>query len=85
VRKYFCTSNEQDEAIQVVLGYWGATEQKTRLRIQATSTIESDGLAAVSGYGSDSRQSGPHGPQRLGSIQYLLFRIFSLHGEADGG
>jgi hypothetical protein len=25
-------------------GYWGATEQKTRLRIQATSTIESDGL-----------------------------------------
>src|SRR6266702_7473456 len=49
-------------------------QQKTRLRIQATSTIESDGLAAVSGYGSDSRQSGPHGPQRLGSIQYLLFR-----------
>ena len=26
------------------LGYWGATEQKTRLRIQVTSTIESDGL-----------------------------------------
>jgi hypothetical protein len=25
-------------------GYWGATEQRTRLRIQATSTIESDGL-----------------------------------------
>src|SRR6266851_151145 len=25
-------------------GYWGATEQKTRLRIQAISTIGSDGL-----------------------------------------
>jgi hypothetical protein len=24
-------------------GYWGATEQKTRLRIQVTSTIEPDG------------------------------------------
>jgi hypothetical protein len=28
----------------VEIGYWGATEQKTRLRIQATSTIESDGI-----------------------------------------
>jgi hypothetical protein len=27
-----------------LLGHWGATEQKTRLTIQATSTIESDGL-----------------------------------------
>jgi hypothetical protein len=26
------------------LGYWGAMEQKTRLRIQATSHVESDGL-----------------------------------------
>jgi putative transposase len=32
---------------QVKLGYWGATEQKTRLRIQVTSTIEPDGLRAV--------------------------------------
>jgi hypothetical protein len=26
------------------VGYWGAMEQKTRLRIQATSSVESDGL-----------------------------------------
>lgn len=31
-------------AWSVLLGYWGATEQKTRLRIQVTSTLESDGL-----------------------------------------
>ncbi len=29
--------------VQMNLGYWGTTEQKTRLRIQATSIIESDG------------------------------------------
>jgi hypothetical protein len=33
--------------IAALLGYWGATEQKTRLRIQATSTIESDGLRSA--------------------------------------
>ena len=26
------------------LGYWGATEQKTRLRTQATSSVRSEGL-----------------------------------------
>jgi hypothetical protein len=29
---------------EVELGYWGAMEQKTRLRIQATSSVQSDGL-----------------------------------------
>ena len=28
----------------VVARYWGAMEQKTRLRIQATSSVQSDGL-----------------------------------------
>src|SRR5260370_25324168 len=32
-------------------GYWGATEQKTRLRIQVTSTIEPDGLRSGRNWG----------------------------------
>jgi hypothetical protein len=61
----------------VVLGYWGATEQKTRLRIQATSTIESDGLRS----GRNRRMATIRdrlghmtATQRLGSIKYLLLR-----------
>jgi hypothetical protein len=35
----------------VDIGYWGATEQKTRLRIQVTSTIEPDGLRSGRNWG----------------------------------
>jgi hypothetical protein len=58
-------------------GYWGATEQKTRLRIQATSTIESDGLRS----GRNRRMATIRdrlgdmtATQRLGSIKYLVTR-----------
>jgi hypothetical protein len=62
-----------------LLGCWvlGATEQKTRLRIQATSTIESDGLRS----GRNRRMATIRdrlghttATQRLGSIKYLLMR-----------
>jgi hypothetical protein len=59
------------------IGYWGATEQKTRLRIQATSTIESDGLRS----GRNRRMATIRdrlghmtATQRLRSIKYLLMR-----------
>jgi hypothetical protein len=57
--------------------YWGATEQKTRLRIQATSTIESDGLRSGRDRGMATicdKLGYMTATQRLGSIQYLLIR-----------
>jgi hypothetical protein len=40
-------------------GHWGATERKTRLRIQVTSTIRLSDWPEM-GNGNDSRQTGPH-------------------------
>jgi hypothetical protein len=58
-------------------GYWGATEQKTRLRIQATLTIESDGLRSGRNRHMATirdRLGDRTATQRLGSIKYLLMR-----------
>ena len=60
-----------------VLGYWGATEQKTRLRIQVTSTIEPDGLRSGRNWGMATirdRLGHMTATQGLGSIKYLLLR-----------
>ena len=57
--------------------YWGATEKKTHLGFQATSTIESDGLRS----GRNRRMATIRdrlgdrtATQRLGSIKYFLMR-----------
>jgi hypothetical protein len=58
-------------------GYWGATEQKTRLRIQVTSTIESGGLRSGRNRGmatTRDRLGHMFATQRLGWIQYLLIK-----------
>jgi hypothetical protein len=50
------------QQVCAVFRYWGAAEQKPRLRIQATSTINSDGLRSGRnrGMATISRQTGPH-------------------------
>jgi Beta-lactamase len=63
------------------LGYWGATEQKTRLRIQVTSTIEPDGLRSGRNWGMAmirDRLGHMTATQRLGSTQYPSGTIFAL-------
>jgi hypothetical protein len=57
------------------VGYWGATEQKTRLRIQATSTIKSDGLTAVSGMAAIRDRVGHMGLQGWGQSNTCLSGI----------
>jgi len=55
------------------LGYWAATEQKTRLRIQVTSTIEPDGLRSGRKWGMAmirDRLGHITATQRLWSTQY---------------
>jgi hypothetical protein len=55
------------------LGYWGATEQKTRLRIQLASIIEPDGLRSGRNWGMATirdRLGHVTATQRFGSIQY---------------
>jgi hypothetical protein len=62
-------------------GYWGATEQKTRLRIQVTSTIEPDGLRSGRNWGMAmirDRLGHITATQRLGSTQYPSGTIFAL-------
>jgi hypothetical protein len=62
-------------------GYWGATGQKTRLRIQVTSTIEPDGPRSGRNWGMATIRDGlchMTVTQRLGSIQYSSGTIFAL-------
>jgi hypothetical protein len=65
----------------VKVGYWGATEQKTRLRIQMTSTIEPDRLRSGRNWGMAMirhRLAHMTATQRLGSTQYPSGTIFAL-------
>jgi hypothetical protein len=62
-------------------GYWGATEQKTRLRLQVTSTIEPDGPRRGRNWRMATIRDGLGHmtvTQRLGSIQYSSGTIFAL-------
>jgi hypothetical protein len=58
------------------LGYWGATEQKTRLRIQVTSRLSNrtGSGAAVTGEGDDSRQTGPDDRNSKIGVDPILIR-----------
>jgi tripartite-type tricarboxylate transporter receptor subunit TctC len=77
--------SESENAARIVeaagIGYWGATEQKTRLRIQVTSTIEPDGLRSGRNWGMAmirDRLGHMTATQRLGSTQYSSGTIFAL-------